>query len=433
MHTRMSAALLSTLVTIAGYAQPSPWFRTNGPYGGNIQSVVAGPGDTVFTSAQISQGYARAYRSTDLGNTWSEIQTGGAFTFTGPMFRIGSGILLCASTSTSVPEGMARSTDGGISWTQIPSGFYPWGLCVDTSGNVWCCSVQSGLFRSTDAGQSWAPANGDLVYTSITSMTAGHDGNLYAAEWGYGPSVNGIYRSTDDGSHWSRVFNNSSKYVQALFTTPAGTTLIGTLGDGIFRSSDGGTTWPAASTGLSNLLVQSLASDSTGDIFAGTRQGLFRSTDDGVSWHEADNGMLNRYVQALAATRNGRLFSGTAMSLFRSDDNGSSWGEFARGILSTICTAIAANRSGTVITSTGAGGGLYRTTDSGFTWLPAGGALVDKSVLSLASGSDGSFFAGVSADSDGVAVFRSTDQGASWTGLNTRMKNLPANALATGP
>ena len=433
MRRIFPGAFLFAIAAATGFAQPTPWFRTNGPYGGNIQCVIPGPGDTVFATAQISQGYARAYRSTDLGHTWSEIQNGGAFTFTGPMFRIRSGVLLCASTSMTVPQGMARSTDGGNSWTQIPSGFYPWGLCVDTSGDVWCCSVQSGLFRSTDAGQSWAPMNGDMIYTSFTSVTAGPTGTLYTAAWGYGPSVNGIYRSTDGGSHWIRVFSNSSKYVQALFTTPTGATLIGTLGDGVFRSSDGGSTWPAATTGLSNLLVQALTSDSAGDIYAGTRQGLFRSTDDGMTWNEADNGMVNRYVQALAATGNGELFSGTAMSVFRSDNAGSSWEESARGILSTVCTVIAANRSGTVITATGAGGGVYRTTDSGFTWLSAGAGLVDRTILSLASGNDGSFFAGVTADSNGIAVFRSTDQGASWTGLNTHMKNLPANALAAGP
>lgn len=433
MHRSVCRALVLTIAASACHAQPAPWFRTNGPYGGNIISVVAGPGDTVFASAEIGQGYARAYRSTDQGKSWLEIRNGGAFTFAGPMFGLRSGVILCASTSQAVPQGMARSTDGGSSWTQVPSGFYPWGLCSDTAGFIWSCSVQSGLFRSTDTGQSWAPMDGDMIYTSFTAVTSGAAGMVYAAEWGFGPSVNGIYRSSDGGTHWTRVFSGSTKYVQVLFTTPAGSTLIGTLGDGIFRSSDDGASWPAANTGMTNLLVQSFAADSEGEIFAGTRQGLFKSTDDGVTWKEADNGMVNRYVQALAATAHGGLLSGTAMTVFRSVDAGTTWSESGPGILATLCTVIAASRPGTIITATGAGGGLYRTTDSGYTWHSAGATLVDKSILSLASGDDGSFYAGVRADSDGIAVYRSTDQGETWTGLNTHMKNLPANALATAP
>jgi len=275
--------------------------------------------------------------------------------------------------------------------------------------------------------------NGDMIYTSFTAVTSGPTGAVYAAEGGYGPSVNGVYRSSDGGAHWTRVFSASTKYVQSLFTTPAGSTLIGTLGDGIFRSSDDGASWTATSTGITNLLVQSLAADSDGALFAGTRQGLFKSTDDGLTWREADNGMVNRYVQAIAVTAHGGLLSGTAMTVFRSVNAGSTWSESGQGILATLCTVIAANRAGTIITATGAGGALYRTTDSGYTWHSAGATLVDQSVLSLASGDDGSLLAGVRADSDGVAVFRSTDQGETWAGLNTHMKNLPANAIAIAP
>ena len=40
-----------------GFAQPTPWFRTNDPYGGNITSVVAGSGDTVRVAHSNNEGH----------------------------------------------------------------------------------------------------------------------------------------------------------------------------------------------------------------------------------------------------------------------------------------------------------------------------------------------------------------------------------------
>jgi len=415
----------------SGFSQPSPWFRTNGPGGGNMHFMAAGPGDTLYAGAELSPGMVRLYRSTDLGTTWSLLHGGSGFTIAGPIFCSSSGEVLAGAAGMSGPGEIVRSTDGGNSWTEIASGFLPSGFCSDDSGALYASSSSIGIFRSTDAGLSWIPANGNLSFTAFSSVTADSTGTLYAAETVGGSSGAGVYRSTDGGAHWARTFVYSLTVIQALVRTRTGAILAGTYGDGIYRSSDGGASWPAASDGLSNKYVTTFASDRAGDLFAGTLHGLFRSTDDGESWAAADNGMMNRYVRSLAV-RPGNLFAGTLLSIFCSTDAGTSWNESASGIVSSFCTLVAASRSGAVVAATNAAGGLYRTTDSGSTWLAPNPAFADKQVLSLTSGADGAFFAGISPDTDGVAVFRSTDAGATWKGLATPMKSRPALALAAG-
>jgi len=393
--------------------------------------VVAGPGDTLYAGAELSPGLLRLYRSTDLGATWSLLHGGAGFTIAGPIYCPTSGGILAGASGLSAPEEIVRSTDGGDSWTEISSGFMPSGFCRDDSGEIYASSSSNGIFRSSDAGLSWTPANGNLAFTAFSCVIADSTGTLYAAETVGGSSGAGVYRSTDRGAHWARTFAYSLVAVQALFRTRTGAILAGTYGDGIYRSSDAGASWPPASAGLSNRYVTTFASDRAGDLFAGTLRGLFQSTDDGVTWAETDNGMMNRYVRSLAVS-SGNLFAGTAISIFRSTDDATSWNESASGIVSSFCTLVAANKYGAVIAATNAAGGLYRTTDSGSTWLTANPAFADKLVFSLTSGSDGAFFAGISPDTDGVAVFRSTDAGATWKGLATPMKGRPALALATG-
>jgi ligand-binding sensor domain-containing protein len=52
--------------------------------------------------------------------------------------------------------------------------------------------------------------------------------------------------------------------------------LGGTL-DGIIRSTDDGTTWSYADSGLTNKSIYSLVSSPDGKLFAGSNNGLFRT------------------------------------------------------------------------------------------------------------------------------------------------------------
>ena len=76
-------------------------------------------------------------------------------------------------------------------------------------------------------------------------------------------------------------------------------------------------------------------------------------------------------------------------------------------------------------------GGVYKSTDGGLTWNPAGPGLLDPEVTSLAlgPGTPSIVYAGTRRG----GVFRSTDGGRSWHTLNTGLANLRINAVVTDP
>ena len=88
-------------------------------------------------------------------NFWE--QANGPFGGTVPALAINSSGDIFAGTDAS---GVFRSTDNGNSWTQIsnglPIGVSVLSLAINSSGNIFAGTDGSGIFRSTDNGNNWA-------------------------------------------------------------------------------------------------------------------------------------------------------------------------------------------------------------------------------------------------------------------------------------
>ncbi|MBI5196592.1 MAG: hypothetical protein HZB79_09040 [Deltaproteobacteria bacterium] len=80
----------------------------------------------------------------------------------------------------------------------------------------------------------------------------------------------------------------------------------------------------------------------------------------------------------------------------------------AAGPFGGIVTSVIEDADGAIFIGT-EGGGIYKTTDNGNTWLPASSGLANPFVYSLAKTPDGSMFAGTKA-----GIFKSTNQGMNW-------------------
>jgi photosystem II stability/assembly factor-like uncharacterized protein len=127
----------------------------------------------------------------------------------------------------------------------------------------------------------------DFAYDAST-------GTLYAAA-----SNGGIWKTTDQGQHWSSITDNlPTQVVSAVAYSPAqGGTLLVLTGDdafgfdslaglGVYRSTDGGATWQKG-TGVpdgANGFRIAVDPGNASVAYAATGAGLYRTTDDGVSW-----------------------------------------------------------------------------------------------------------------------------------------------------
>jgi len=78
-------------------------------------------------------------------------------------------------------------------------------------------------------------------------------------------------------------------------------------------------------------------------------------------------------------------------------------------VIQTDVRALAINSSGHIFAGTYFGGGVFRSTDDGGTWTPVNNGLECGNIWSLAINSSGEIFAGTAGCQEGV--YRSTDNG----------------------
>src|ERR1035437_2756060 len=254
----------------------------------------------------------------------------------------------------------------------------------------------------------WQQTNGP--YGGMMNCFAVSGTNIFA-----GSNNNGVFFSSNNGALWTPVNNGlTSKGISSL--SVCGTTVFANTWYGIFSSVNNGSQWTAV-TGLPGSYVSVMAASPT-TIFAATDSGLYSSLDCGGSWALTGwTGTPDRIF--ICGTT---IFAGTSVgnydpvdSLYISTDNGNSWS--TSPLIITDVSGIVA--CGTNIFA-GTQNGMFMSTDNGITWTPINTGLTDHHILSLAS-TGTSVFAGTSYG----RVFVSNNNGSNWTAVGTGLPNYP--------
>lgn len=204
---------------------------------------------------------------------------------------------------------------------------------------------------------------------------------------------NGVFLSTDNGESWTAVNNGLSFYNGTALVVSGNNIFAGFLGEGIYLSNNNGTSWKSIDSGLTNKNIVALAI-SGNNIYAGIDGGVFISTDYGISWNSVlklpTNTVYGINVNSLAVSGN-KIF-------------------------------------------VGAGGGVYISTDNGYSWKADNfNPSAISSVFSLAINSNNifagtEFYYGPYSPDNGFSFFLSTDNGKTWTTVDT---GIPANTYIT--
>jgi len=213
-------------------------------------------------------------------------------------------------------------------------------------------------------------------------------------------------------AQWVKKSNGlSNQYVTTLCAN--GTDMYAGTHDGLFLSSDLGETWFVRDTGLTTTWVRGIAVNGL-NIFAGTYGGVFLSTDRGGHWSPVNSGLTSLWVSAITVS-NGSIFAETDHGLFRSTDNGSTWTSGLQNSVSGFLTKGSFFYAG--------GTGLFVSSDNGQGWTPWGS--VGAHIQALAADGTNLF----AATNGGALV--STDQGTSWTRIDTGLTTPVVRALAS--
>lgn len=252
-------------------APPGPTTDPNFHHaGGNFgfQSIAAAPDGTLYVSAD----YQGLWRSTDQGATWVKVSTDGTLE-TGTPWTIQvdpfNSDVLWANAGYGA-GGPLRSTNGGATWSLRAVGaptqsndVYSIALDPAVEGHMlvawhspWTTG-SAGITESFDGGQTWinhpAPSgawgSGHAVYF-LSSNT-----------WLVGTQNDGIWRTTNSGTNWSKVSSTPITHGATGFMTRVGSTLFIAHEGVISRSGDNGATWSNITSGLPGGYYSAVASD----------------------------------------------------------------------------------------------------------------------------------------------------------------------------
>ena len=244
--------------------------------GGDVRSIAVDNQGNVFAATNGNG----VYRSSDDGNTWTQVANG-LNNLRIQSLVSGFGFILAGTDG----GGIFISYDQGEHWKQTNNGLSNLGigaLLVDLKGIIYAGSLSdfgcTGVYRSLDTAKSWLQTG--LQNGCIRSLAASPENTIFAA------GDNGIYRSTDDGITWVSVSNFGSR---SIAVNENGKIYAARFG-GLNYSSDNGNTW--LPTGLTEGNIIAVAVKKFGYVFAGRwGDGVLTSTNNGTTWNHWSEGL----------------------------------------------------------------------------------------------------------------------------------------------
>jgi photosystem II stability/assembly factor-like uncharacterized protein len=333
-------------------------------------------------------------------------------------------VCLAAAALPAAAQSLDPSLFSGLRWRLV--GPFRGGRAITATGvpghpdRFYFGSVGGGVWRSDNAGRTWEPIFDSQPVASIGAVTvAPSDPNVIYVGSGeadmrsdisYG---NGVYKSVDGGTTWTRIGLTDTRQIGRILVDPHDPSLVfvAALGHaygpnrerGVFRSKDGGKTWTDVLFKDENTGAVDLAfdpSDSKTILAAlwqtrrppwnvyppsnGPGSGLYRSVDGGDTWTHVTEGLpvakLGRIRLAFAPSEPRRVYAlvdAEEGGLYVSEDGGLGWKRassdpriWERGWYFGGVTVDPKDANTVYACNTA----LYRSTDGGKTFLPFKGA-----------------------------------------------------------
>jgi len=322
------------------------------------------------------------YRSDNNGQSWDSVNTGLPPGYNPGFYMSVRSLEFFHDTIFAGLDGgsISISADSGAHWETLVSGLPSFAYVFDFAvgeNNIYAATFD-GLYQSNGIDTIWnlifsrypeplvarrmGVSNNNLIisgwshswngsipntyYTSdrgdvwyeIDSLSPVREFNCFAS----GDSFllagsDRIYRSTDDGNHWTEVDSSpGSSPINSIFIKED-TIYTATGGywwqfgewGGVYKSTDGARNWSLI--GLRGTMVTSLTI--VGDIIiAGGSSSIYRSDDNGNSWNRSDSGFAYSWGLHSLLTVQNHVIAWVSDGIYLSIDSGRHWSARNNGL-----------------------------------------------------------------------------------------------------
>ena len=350
----------------------------------------------------VGVGSGKIHRSIDGGNTWQLVYSNNFVNLVNKLTFWEGGVV---SITTYFENGLYLSADDGLTWT-----FSSYGVQTDdffraSDGELYDAQ-SSAIQRSTDNGVTWVTVNTTFPSTHAIGSFAELPNNRLLAT----TITARLFESSDDGVSWIEKTIISPDAPSKLFLFYPNGELVGWGQFGVLRSTDEGITWSLAGHGLPLNKVENLVFLKDSTWMASSPNGIYHTNNGSATWtrviaydnspthlnlfrHTAfwsadtfvwyhSNTILKRTFDGGATstdisppnsgnrmfvdTFSKRLFLNTGSGLLRSHDFGSTW--FSNGLAGIQFRQMARHPNGDLYLGS-LNGGLYKSSDSGSSWV----------------------------------------------------------------
>jgi photosystem II stability/assembly factor-like uncharacterized protein len=268
------------------------------------------------------------------------------------------------------------------------------------------------LVSSRDGGLTWQGFPGH----SPVAVLLDRAGDAFFAQVG----TFSIRRSTDAGLSWMPIAGPTpgGSEVKALYQGPGDEIYVATTTK-VYRFKKSTVTWNASVQTFRELATIAARDEY---VVAGSRDGVHISTDAGVTW--AETPITNIAIRQVAVGPSGVTYAASSEGIFMSRDSGRSWSQST--LMSTAVVSLTVDSAGVVYAGTTEADAeaVYRSSDQGATWTLFINGLTSPRVWTMAGDAQDLFAATIRS-----GVHRSSDDGRSWR----RVSGLFLVSLAAHP
>lgn len=277
----MRKFLLFSLLLFNFFVTNAQWSKCTLPAGATPFSLGT-HADTIYLGT-ISTG---VYRSTNAGQSWTEVNTGIVNKQIWSIYTFGNTIFVGAASGN-----VYRSTNGGDNWTLANSGISSTTIIknfASFNGKLFAASTNKGIYMSSDNGNTWVQHNAGITGLVASALLVA-DGDLYASVMQY------VYKYDSVNQSWLKkstgIPNNTVTCLTYLKDNSQNLKLFACSVNSkdVERSDDKAENWVTANTGLPSVGVWSLFAVGT-SVFAGNDYGVYQTTDFGNNWTDVSLG-----------------------------------------------------------------------------------------------------------------------------------------------